>query len=227
MATAIALNAISSIINSQGLGVSPALLANITTYQGRPALAAFANCYINAGISSAVTANIVSQLNTIGSTITSGHFLLDLYPGNVSPICSAPITAWTANLVVPVGSLISHLGKLYTTTGNVFASSFDGGVISATVLTGVSGVVKKQAQLPFSSGYTGFANVYQRSSGYGQQVFDTVSSISMLTNKTYADTGVGFTGPSDLVTNGLGINARLIANVVAYWGTLYDFYNLS
>ena len=227
MATAIALNAISSIINSQGLGTSPALLANITAYQGKPAMASFANCYINAGITSAVTANIITQLNTIGSTITSGHFLLDLYPGNVSPVCSASITAWTANLVVPVGSLITYLGKLYTTTGNVFASSFDGNVISSTMLTGVSGVVKKQAQLPFSSGYTGFANIYQRSSGYGQQVFDTVSSIAMLTNKTYADTGVGFSSPSDLVTNGLGTNARLIANVVANWGTMYDINNLT
>jgi hypothetical protein len=73
MATAVALNATSSIINSQGLGISPALLANITAYQAKPALAAFANCYINSGISSTQTANIVSQLNTIGSTITSGH----------------------------------------------------------------------------------------------------------------------------------------------------------
>jgi hypothetical protein len=109
----------------------------------------------------------------------------------------------------------------------VFSSSFDSNVISSTVLTGVSGVVKKQAQLPFSSGYTGFANVYQRSSGYGQQVFDTVSSIAMLTNKTYADTGVGFSNPTDLVTNGLGSSARLIANVVANWGTMYDINNLT
>jgi hypothetical protein len=227
MATAVALNATSSIINSQGLGTSPALLANITTYQTNSALASFANCYINAGISSSQTANIVSQLNTIGATITSGHFLLDLYPGNVTPTSSAPITAWTANLVVPTGSLISHLGKIYTTTGNVFGSSFAGSVINNCTLTGVSGIVKKQAELPFASGYSGFANIYQRGQGYAQQVFDTVSSISMLTNKTYAQTGVGFTGPTDLVTNGIGTSAVLLANVVAQWGTMYDINNIT
>jgi hypothetical protein len=143
------------------LVLSPALLANITTYQTNSALNSFANTYINSGIAGNATANIISQLNTIGSTITSGHFLLDLYPGNVTPTSSASITAWTANLVVPTGSFISYLGKIYTTTGNVFGSSFDGNVISNCTLTGVSGIVKKQAQLPFASGYTGFANVYQ------------------------------------------------------------------
>ena len=227
MATAVALNATSSIINSQGLGASPALLANITAYQTNSALNSFANTYINSGIAGNATANIISQLNTIGSTITSGHFLLDLYPGNVTPTSSASITAWTANLVVPTGSFISYLGKIYTTTGNVFGSSFDGNVISNCTLTGVSGIVKKQAQLPFASGYTGFANVYQRSQGYAQQVFDTVSSISMLRNTTYAQTGVGFTGPTDLVTNGIGTTAVLLANVVANWGTMYDINNIT
>jgi hypothetical protein len=227
MATAVALNAISSIINSQGLGTSPALLANITAYQTNSALASFANTYINSGIAGNATANIVTQLNTIGSTITSGHFLLDLYPGNVTPTSSASITAWTANLVIATGSFISYLGKIYTTTGNVFGSSFDGNVISNCTLTGVSGIVKKQAQLPFASGYSGFANIYQRSQGYAQQVFDTVSSISMLRNTTYAQTGVGFAGPVDLVTNGLGNNAQLIANVVANWGTMYDINNIT
>ena len=227
MATAVALNAISSIINSQGLGTSPALLANITAYQTNSALASFANCYVSAGISSSQTANIVSQLNTIGSTITSGHFLLDLYPGNVTPTSSASITAWTANTVIATGSLISYLGKIYTTTGNVFGSSFDGNVISNCTLTGVSGIVKKQAQLPFASGYSGFANIYQRSQGYAQQVFDTVSSISMLRNTTYAQTGVGFAGPTDLVTNGIGTTAVLLANVVANWGTMYDINNIT
>ena len=227
MATAVALNATSSIFNSTGLGTSPALLANIATYRAKPALASFANCYISSGISSSQTANIIAELNTIGTTITSGHFLLDLYPGNISAVSSATITAWSANLVVPTGSFISHLGKIYTTTGNVFSSSFNGNVINNCTLTGVSGIVKKQAELPFASGYSGFANIYQRSQGYLQQTFDTVSSISMLTAKTYSQTGVGFAGPVDLVTNGLGSNARLIANVVANWGTMYDINNIT
>lgn len=227
MATAVALNATSSIFNSTGLGTSPALLANIATYRAKPALASFANCYVSSGISPSQTANIIAELNTIGTTITSGHFLLDLYPGNITAVSSATVTAWTANLVVPTGSFISHLGKIYTTTGNVFSSSFNGNVINNCTLTGVSGIVKKQAELPFASGYSGFANIYQRSQGYLQQTFDTVSSIAMLTAKTYNQTGVGFASPVDLVTNGIGTNARLIANVVANWGTMYDINNIT
>lgn len=227
MATAIALNATSTIINGQGLGVSPALLANITTYQANSALDLFANCYQNAGIASNVADNILTQLNTIGNTITSGHFLLDLFPGNVTPTSSAAITPWTANLNVPIGSLISYQGKIYTTTGNVYSSAFDANVLLSTTLTGVSGIIKKQAQLPFASGYSGFANVVALTRGYSQQVFDTVSSINLLKNRIYSETGVDFAGPQDLVTNGLKNDAVLIANVVANWGTMYDINNIT
>ena len=227
MATAIALNATSSIINSQGLGVSPALLSNISTYQSNSALAAFANCYVNAGIAPSVTANILNELNTIGSTITSGHFLLDLYPGNITPVSSAGITPFTSNLILPVGSLISANNKIYTTTGNVYGNSFTGNILQNCTLTGFTGVLKKQAELPFASGYTGFANVYQRTQGYSQQVFDTVSSISLLKNKTYSQTGIGFTGPGDLISNGIGADADLIASVVDNWGTMYDINNIT
>lgn len=227
MATAIALNATSTIINGQGLGVSPALLANISTYQAKPALASFANCYVSAGNNGSVTANIIAELNTIGNTITSGQYLLDLFPGNVTPTSSAAITPWVANLIVAVGSLISYQGKIYTTTGNVYSSSFDANVILSTQLTGVSGIIKKQAQLPFASGYSGFANVVALTRGYSQQVFDTVSSINLLKNRTYSETGVDFAGPQDLVTNGLKNDAILIANVVANWGTMYDINNIT
>jgi hypothetical protein len=227
MATAVSLNAISSILNGQGLGTSPALLASIATYQAKSASAAFANCYVNSGISSSVTANIITELNTVGSTITSGHFLLDLYPGNITPTTSAGITPFSANLVLPVGSFFSALGKVYTVTGNIFSSSFDGNVLINSSVTGFSDIIKKQAQLPFAYGFSGFANVFQRCYGYSQEVFDTVSSINMLTNRTYSQSGVGYTGPLDLVTGGIGNEGPLLANVVSNWGTMYDINNLT
>jgi hypothetical protein len=49
----------------------------------------------------------------------------------------------------------------------------------------------------------------------------------MLRNTTYAQTGVGFTGPTDLVTNGIGTTAVLLANVVSNWGTMYDINNIT
>lgn len=227
MTTAVALNAVSSIISGQGLEQSPALISAITTYNSKPAMASFANAYVNAGIVSSITANIVEELNTVGSTITSGQFLLDLYPGNVSPSSSAGITPWSANLVLPTGSLFSANGKVYTVTGNIFSESFDGNVLTNSTIAGFTTVLLKQAGLPFSSGLSGFANVFQNCYGYAQQVFDTVSSVNMLTDKTYSESGLGYTGPKDLVTGGIGINGSLLANVVAGWGTMYDINNIT
>lgn len=90
-----------------------------------------------------------------------------------------------------------------------------------------SGAILTQAQLPFSAGMSGFANVFQRAYGYSQQVLDTVSSITMLTGKTYNQSGVGYNGPVDLVTGGLNTHGPLLANVVANWGTMYDINNIA
>ena len=227
MATAVALNAINSIISEQGLSQSPALISTVSTYQAKPALASFANAYVNTGIVSSITANLVAQLNTVGSTITSGHFLLDLYPSNVTPVCSSGITAWTANLVLPVGSLFSSNSKVYSVTGNIFSSSFDGNVLNNSEIAGFSTILLKQASLPFQSGLSGFANVFQNSYGYAQQVFDTVSSVNMLTGKTYSQSGLGYTGPADLVSGGISTNGPLLANIVANFGTMYDINNIT
>lgn len=227
MATASSLNAISSIINGQGLAQAPALVATIAAYQTKPALASYANAYVNSSIAGNVTSNIITQLNTIGATITSGHFLLDLYPGNISPTCSAPITPWSANLSLPVGSFFSANSKIYTVTGNIFSASFDSQVLGNSTIAGFSTLLNKQASLPFSSGMSGFANVFQQAYGYSQQVLDTVSSVKMLTGKKYKDTGVGYTGPVELVTGGIGQNGNLLANVISTWGTMYDIDNIT
>jgi len=227
VATAVSLNAVSSIIGEQGLSQSPALTSTISTYRSKPAMASFANAYVNSGIVPSITGNIVEQLNTVGATITSGQFLLDLYPGNISPASSAGITAWTANLVLPVGSLFSSNSKVYTVTGNIFSSSFDGNVLQNSTIAGFTTLLLKQAALPFSSGLSGFANVFQNAYGYAQQVFDTVSSVNMLTGKTYAQSGVGYTGPADLVSGGISTHGSLLANVVADFGTMYDINNIT
>ena len=227
MATAVGLNAISSIISGQGLGQSPALTTTLTTYQAKPALASFANAYVNSGIVPSLTANIITELNTVGATITSGQFLLDLYPSNVSPSSSAGITPWTANLVLPVGSFFSANSKVYTVTGNIFSESFNGNVLTNSKIAGFSTLLLKQAGLPFQSGLSGFANVFQNAYGYAQQVFDTVSSVNMLTGKTYSQSGLGYTGPADLVSGGISTHGSLLANVVANFGTMYDINNIT
>jgi hypothetical protein len=87
--------------------------------------------------------------------------------------------------------------------------------------------ISTQANLPFDHGLAGFANVYQASYGYAIKSFDTVSSVSLLQDKTYADGGIGHSGIHDTITGGLGTNTALFADVVANWGTMYDVANLN
>ena len=227
MATAVSLNAVSSIISGQGLSQSPNLTANISTYHAKPAMASFANAYLNTSIESSITSNLITQLNTVGVGVTTGQFILDLYPSNVTPTCSAGITPWVANLILPVGSLLSSDNKVYSVTGNIYSRTFDGNVLHNCTVAGFSTVLVKQASLPFQSGLSGFANVFQNSYGYAQQVFDTVSSVNMLTGKTYSQSGVGYTGPADLVSGGISTHGSLLANIVANFGTMYDINNIT
>ncbi len=98
---------------------------------------------------------------------------------------------------------------------------------NASSTTSFSAVVRKQAELPFQNGLTGFANVYTFVSAHAQGTFETVSSVKMLKEKTYAESGIGFTGPLDLVTAGIGTNGQLLANVIVDWGTMYDINNIN
>lgn len=193
MATAVSLNATSSIINGQGLGVSPSLLAEISTFQSHTTVTLIGNVFVNANIAGNAYSNVVSALYNIGSGVSKARWLLDYYPVGVTPICSGTIPT-------------------YGNTANT--SSFSGAILT-------------QAQLPFSNGMSGFANVFQRAYGYSQQVLDTVSSITMLTGKTYNQSGVGYNGPVDLITGGISTHGPLLANVIADWGTMYDINNIT
>ena len=234
MSSAASLNASSTIINGGGLYTNQDVLSSITFYQSNPPIATFANAYSNAGIAGNVTSNVISELNNVGSLITRGHFLLDLYPDNQTPACSAGITPWTANTVIPVGSLISYIGKVYTTTGNVFSSSFDGNVLANSTLSGFSTLIKRQAQLPFSAGaqgtpasIAGFATSFTTAYSYANQVYDTLGSIDILKNKTYSQSGMGYKNLKDLVTGGFGTSSKLLSKVIKNWGTMYDIANIN
>ena len=89
-----------------------------------------------------------------------------------------------------------------------------------------SNVILAQASLPFSNGMAGFANVFMTSYGYARSAFETISSVNLLKDKLYNQTGIGFTGPQDTVTGGVGTHGPLLANVVTNWGTMYDVRNI-
>lgn len=193
MATAASLNATSSIISGQGLGVNPNLLSAITTYQNTTTIKFVGGIFANASIAGNGYPLVISELNNLGNGVNKGLWLLDFYPANVSPVKS-------------VGN-ITYYGTVART------ASF-------------SDTVKSQAQTPFAAGMAGFANVFLNAYGYSQQVFNTVSSVNLLKNKKYSESGIGYTGPTDVVTGGLGASGAILANVVANWGTMYDIKNI-
>jgi hypothetical protein len=90
-----------------------------------------------------------------------------------------------------------------------------------------SNTIKEQAFLPFANGYTGFANVFYTVYGHTTSVFDIVSSVYLLKNKTYGELGPGYTGPLDLATAGIGTTSDLISSTVSKWGTMYDVDNIN
>jgi hypothetical protein len=121
---------------------------------------------------------------------------------------------WLIDLYPANITAVSSGNVKYYSAANINTASF-------------SGTLNNQAVLPFAHGMAGFANVAQNSLTYAVQVFDTVSSVDLLQNKTYSQSGIGYTSPLDLATNGINGAAPLIANVVANWGTMYDINNIS
>jgi hypothetical protein len=194
MATAASLNATSAIINGQGLAINGNMLSAISTFQGKSGYTILSTIYATATTDSNVANILVPIIDTIGSTATQAQFLIDVYPGNITPVTSVNVS---------------------------IARRFSSNLISA------SGTILNQANGPFVSGLANFANVLNITIGYASSVFDTVASIKMLETKTYGQSGLAYTGLTDLVTGGVGGNAGLLGNVISYWGTMYNITNIN
>jgi len=199
MASALQLIATNTIINGQGLYTNANLLAEIATLRSQPAFGFMANIYTNAATANAnILGNLITALQPISSA--NSGYMIDLYPANVSPTASTGVV---------------YYGN--TTTGPSIAS--------------FTSTVRSQAAAPFGSGGVAgmqqFANVYNTVYGYTSNTFDTVASVNILRGKTYAQMGLGYTGPVDLVTNGINNNGALISKIVAGWGTMYDITNIT
>lgn len=228
MASATRLNAISSIINNTGLNINPELNSQISIYQNQTPLKSLANAYFNSGsISANASSNVLSLLDTVGTGVSKGWFLLDMYPPNIAPVASANLKSWSPNSITATGDLIRNNNRVFKTTGNTFGSSFNSNVLTNCTLKGFSEVIKLQAGLPFKYNMNGFANVFSTVYGFVNLGFDNASSTAILKNTSYSDAGIGYTGPVDLVTNGIGAGAKILANVVSKFGTMYDINNIS
>ena len=98
----------------------------------------------------------------------------------------------------------------------------------ASTVPSFSNTLLAQARAPFANGMSEFANVYGTASSLMLSSFDTVASINILQNRTYGQSGLGYTGPADLATNGLGGNvSAVIADTVTAFGTMYDVNNMA
>ena len=194
MATALALNSASTILNGQGLAPNVQVISQLATFQAHTPILQLANLFAYIQTDANAASNLMPILTTIGSG-SSNQWVLDLCP--------------TDTLVY-----ITSKPLVY-------------GNISGTYKPRFSTIISNQATGPFTGGLATFANVYTTVSAYAISSFDIVASASILGNKTYADAGIGYTGPADVATGGLGSSGALLGNVIQGWGTLYDIKNLN
>jgi len=226
MASAASLNATATIVNGHGLAPNPTILAEISTYRSQPSIALYANVYTNANADPTVAATILPVLGTIGSGNPGYSWLFDVYPPNVTPTSSASV-AWTTKLTVPVGTLITQGGTLYQTIGSVYDPTTFANVANCVTTPHFSTVLSAQVNYPFNNGISGFASGFSMCLGTASQAFDTIGSLSMLNGKTYGQSGIGYTGITDLLTGGIGSEANLLGAIVTGWGTMYDVTNIN
>lgn len=206
MASALQLTAQNTILNGQGLAVNPNVLSQISTLRSQQPYYYIANVFSTLSSANATygnTASLGNILTSIGYGVTQGQWLLDLYPTTVTPVSSGGVT--------------------YYGSGNLFIF----GNVNNSKMASFTRTITTQVDMPFSYGVQGFANVFQTSYGYINSTFDTVSSVYLLQNKTYSQSGIGYTGPSDLATYGVNNNGSIIAAAVENFGTMYDVTNLS
>ena len=214
MASAIQLTAQNTIINGQGLAANSTVISEITSFRSHTPITLIANIFTNASSSNS-SASVLASLANLGVGVTQGQWLIDFYPSNITPVSSGGVTYYGI-YVNPVYGTGIHANDIVGYSNVAITNTAS---MSSTILT--------QVNLPFINGVQSFANVYQTASGYAGSVFDTVASVYLLKGKTYAQSGIGYTGPRDLSTGGIGNTGALISNVISTWGTMYDINNIS
>jgi hypothetical protein len=198
MTTALSLNAASTLVNGLGLAANTALLTQITTFQAKTPIVQLANIYAYVQTNANAAANLLPILETIGNTTNNNtQWLLDLCPTDT----------------------LFYITNVPAVYGNIARGT-------ANYKPRFSTTISNQATGPFTGGLATFANVYQTVSSYAISNFDVVASANLLAAKTYADSGIGFTGPGDVATGGLGNSGPLLGSTISAWGTMYDIKNM-
>lgn len=206
MATALALNAANALVSGDGLSANAALVSQLATFtsSSHTPIVTLTNIFANVQANLGMASRLLPILCNIGNVTTNNtQWLLDFYPTDISPVY---INGNSIQGKLPV------YGNINLGTANYKPR------LSTTISNQING--------PFVGGLGTFANVYQTASSYAISNFDLVASANLLSAKTYADAGIGFTGPSDVATGGIGNSGPLLSSTVANWGTMYDIKNM-
>jgi hypothetical protein len=185
--------------------------ATILNEQGigsNPTISSAAAQYLNL-TTVALVGNIFSQAMTFANSTSAGTTLMSAVNtlGNVST--GRYLLDFYPSNVIPVCSTSTIVyGNTASTTS--FIKTFNA-----------------QGSLPFEHGMAGFANLVSTCRTHSIQSFDTVASIGILENKTYAQSGLGFKGVTDLATNGLGSDGEILGTAIRNFGTMFDIQNIN
>jgi hypothetical protein len=127
MASAIQLTATATIINGQGLNSNAAIVNEIITYRNQSTLALISNLYVQATTYSNVANVIIPVLvGNIGHGVTSGLFLLDLYPSNITPAVTpnGTISYYGGTSPSAIGTFLNQVNAPFSNGLSGFVSSF-------------------------------------------------------------------------------------------------------
>jgi hypothetical protein len=223
MASAIELNAISTVLGSQGLAANSAVLSAITTFQSKPTVTILANVFASAGgIGPNAAPILYGALDQLGANVSHGKFLLDLYPSNITPVSSGSVTfygntnatASVSNTVktqvnIPFNHGITGFANVCTLAYGQISSSFDH-VASTQIL-------KNQTYADSGVGHTGINDLMTHGlSSYGALIADTVSTWGTMydiTKLNLLDDPYVF--GQNLLNQGLGKFGNLNVNLTA------------
>ena len=227
MSTALQLNAAADIINGKGIAPNPQVLGAITSFQNLPNVQAVKKLFnIAESISNySLASDILTEISKLGSGVTQAQFLIDFYPnGDVTldPQCNGNITYYgymPHPIITTTSGSVDNGDSVNTITG--WANVQIPGTAS------FSNVLKTQALAPFANGMGTFANVVLTAAASASQNFDTNASITVLQNKTYATSGIGYNGPTELATGGIGAHGSLFSGIVRSWGYMFDVTNMN
>jgi len=210
VSSALQLNAAAVLL--QGLGIAPnaALMQEIQTYRLNPsgAIQQWSTINFNTSANAVVASHVAPILASIPDSVVQGEFLIGTVPSGITN----------------GGSTISSVGVSGAATYNLLNTA-------NSQIPDVIGTLYNQARLPFGNvdpgvggiQYTAnFAGSYSSVRGFAGSTFDLIGTANILHGKTYSQAGLGYSGPVDLATGGVGANAPLLANVVMNWGTMYD-----